>query len=214
MTNQLPIYLFSKTFHPDVNFVPILSTEFFQPAIDFSRYDAIVLTSKQAVTALDNISRKWTAVPVLAVADLTADMARKSGATVMERGNGYGDSLADIMINHYPQKRWLYPRPETVASDFARKVRSAGVELDEVVVYTTSCNAEAGNNVIEDNAVLIFTSPLTIACFLSFYVFKPTHTVIAIGRTTKSALPDDIHAYMPDKTSVDSCVGLALQLAR
>jgi len=60
--------------------------------------------------------------------------------------------------------------------------------------------------------VLIFTSPFTIACFLESYAFKPTHTVIAIGKTTRASLPDGLQVYMPEKTSVESCVDLALEL--
>ncbi|MEA3373632.1 MAG: uroporphyrinogen-III synthase [Campylobacterota bacterium] len=212
-SHKLPIYLFSKTSHPDVNFIPVLATEFFQPDVDFSRYDAIVLTSKQAVTALDKISGAWTHIPALTIADLTAAMARKSGATVMEKGDGYGDSLAEIIINGYPDKRWLYPRPEVVASDFGDKVRHAGVDLDDVVVYKTSCNAEAGEIELEDNAVLIFTSPFTIDCFLHFYEFKPGHKVVAIGKTTNGALPKSVKAVMPETPSVENCVSLAKQLA-
>ncbi len=207
-----PIYLFSKTPHPDVNFVPVLSTEFFQPEIDFAKYDAIVLTSKQAVTAVEKIGKEWTAIPVLTIADRTAKMAQDAGATVISRGNGYGDSLADIIIKSHAKRRWLYPRPEVVASDFGEKVRDAGVDLDDVVVYKTSCNADAAKEKIEDDAVLIFTSPFTIACFLDFYVFKPTHKVIAIGKTTESALPEGLQVYLPEKTSVDSCVKLAEEL--
>lgn len=212
MSNSPSVYLFSKTPHPDVNYIPILSTEFFQPDIDFSKYDAIVLTSKQAVTALEKMGKHWTDIPVLTIADLTAEMAEQAGASVMSRGNGYGNSLADIIITGYREKRWLYPRPEVVASDFAQKVRNAGVELDDIVVYKTSCNIEAGRENIEDNAILIFTSPFTIACFLNFYAFKPTHTVIAIGKTTHSALPENIQARIPEKPSVESCVKLAGQL--
>lgn len=212
MSKHLPIYLFSKTSHPDVNYVPILSTEFFQPDIDFSSYDAIVLTSKQAVAALEKIDNSWTELPVLTIADPTAELAEKAGASVMSRGDGYGNSLADIITTGYPKKRWLYPRPEVVASDFAQKVRHAGVDLEDIVVYKTSCNTEAGSKKIEDRAILIFTSPFTIACFLNFYTFKPTHTVIAIGKTTRSALPENIHAYIPEKPSVDSCVKLAGRL--
>lgn len=208
-----PIYLFSKTPHSDVDFVPVLSTEFFQPAIDFAKYDAIVLTSKQAVTALEKIDRTWTTLPVLTVADLTAKMAEDAGATVISRGNGYGDTLADIIINAHMKKRWLYPRPEVVASDFGQKVRDAGVDLDDVVVYKTSCNADASHKSIEDDAVLIFTSPFTIACFLDFYSFKSTHMVIAIGKTTQTALPKGLQVYLPEKTSVESCVRLAQKLA-
>lgn len=213
MPTPSPIYLFSKTSHPDVNHIPILATHFFQPTIDFSKYDAIVLTSKQAVTALEKIGSAWRALPVLTIADLTAKMAEEAGATVIRRGDGYGDSLAEIIIHGHHQLRWLYPRPEIVASDFSELVRDAGVKLDDVVVYKTSCDAQAASVELEDDAVLIFTSPFTIACFLESHAFKPTQKIVAIGKTTKSALPDSLVVYMPEKTSVESCVRLAKQLA-
>ena len=212
-TQKRPIYLFSKTSHPDVTFVPILATEFFRPEVDFTRYDAIVLTSKQAVTALDNIGPGWTEVPVLTIADKTGEMALASGATLMSRGGGYGDTLAEIIINGYPDKKWLYPRPETVASDFGEKVRNAGVFIEDAVVYKTTCNPEAGTLEIEDDAVLIFTSPFTIDCFLHYYAFKPTHEVVAIGKTTRSALPEGVESCMPERPSVETSVRLAQSLA-
>ena len=212
-TDTLPIYLFSKTPHDEVTFFPVLLTEFIQPKIDFDRYDAIVLTSKQAVVALDKIGPEWTKVPVLTIADITGEMAKASGATVMSRGGGYGETLAEIIINGHSEKRWLYPRPEKVASDFGEKVRNAGVFIEDAIVYKTSCNPETASQVIEDDAVLIFTSPLAIECFTAFHAFKPTHKVVAIGKTTRAALPEGIEAVMPEKPSVDNSVNLAKKLA-
>ena len=207
-----PIYLFSKTFNAEVTHVPILLTEFFQPRIDYSRYDAIVLTSKQAVTALEKISHDWVRLPVLSIADATAKQTRDAGATVLEHGGGYGDSLAEIIRNGYPQWRWLYPRPEVVASDFAERVAAAGVSMEGVIVYKTTCNADVAALELGDDAILIFTSPLTVACFLQQHQLHPSHTVIAIGATTASALPDTVAILMPQKPSVQGCVDLAKTL--
>ncbi len=207
-----PIYLFSKTESSEVTHVPILLTEFFQPAIDYSQYDAIVLTSKQAVVALEKINHEWTRLPVLSIAALTARQARSAGANVLEYGAGYGNSLANIIIHNYPDLRWLYPRPEVVASDFAKRVETAGVSMEGVVVYKTTCNPEVASLRLEENAILIFTSPLTIACFLQQHQFHPSNTVIAIGVTTASALPNGVDALMPKKPSVQGCVDLARAL--
>ena len=210
----LPIYLFSKTAHPKVNYIPILSTEFFQPDVDFTQYDAIVLTSKQAVPALNKISNGWKDVPLLTIAEKTADEARRDGATVMLSGDGYGDSLAEIIINGFSDKKWLYPRPQIVASDFGQKVRDAGVQMDEAIVYKTSCNTETSTLHMEEDAILIFTSPFTIECFLKFYTFKPTYKVVAIGKTTAAALPEDVTYEMPETPNVETSVALAQRIAK
>jgi uroporphyrinogen-III synthase len=206
------IYLFSKTKNTEVVHVPVLLTKFLQPTIDYSKYDAIVLTSKQAVIALEQINHDWVKLPVLSVAAFTENQAREAGAEVLEHGDGYGSSLAEIIINNYPKLRWLYPRPEVVASDFAQKVEAAGVVIEGVVVYETSCNAQVASMHFEEDAIFIFTSPMTIECFLKHHLIKNTQSIIAIGKTTAAALPKEVAFLMPEETSVQGCVDLAGEL--
>ena len=206
------IYLFSKTSHPDVTHIPILNTTFLHPEIDFDNYDAIVLTSKQAVTALEKISPEWKKIPALSIASKTEEMVREAGGVLLERGDGYGDSLDDIIVNKYAAYRWLYPRPKVVASNFKERVKARGIAIDDVVVYETSCNDACKGVDLPDEATLIFTSPFTIACFLEYYTFKKSYKVVAIGSTTAKALPKEVSYQMPEVPNVDACVTLAKQL--
>lgn len=214
MTNSIKnsIFLFSKTSHPDVTHIPILNTLFLQPTINFDDYDAIVLTSKQAVTALEKISPKWRKIPALSIAFKTEVMVEKAGGTLLDRGDGYGDSLDDIIVKKYASMRWLYPRPKIVASNFKERVKERGIVMDDVIVYETSCNRACQDIELPDDAVLIFTSPFTIECFLEIYEFKASYQVIVIGTTTAKALPKDVKYSMPDTPNVDACVALAKQL--
>ena len=206
------IYLFSKTSHPDVTHIPILNTNFLKPNINFENYDAIVLTSKQAVTALDNISDQWKKIPALSIASKTEDMVRSAGGTLLDRGDGYGDTLDDIIATKYASLRWLYPRPKIVASNFKERVKERGIVMDDVVVYETSCNEICKETALPEDAILIFTSPFTIECFMKFYKFKNSYRVIAIGKTTASSLPKTVNYVMPDTPNVDACVSLAVKL--
>lgn len=214
MTKDLKssVFLFSKTSHPDVTHVPVLNTLFLQPAINFDDYDAIVLTSKQAVTALAKISPKWKSVPALSIASKTEEMVRNAGGTLLDRGDGYGDSLDDIIVKKYADLRWLYPRPKVVASNFKERVKERGIVMDDVIVYETSCNQSCKDIELPEDAILIFTSPFTIECFLELYEFRTSYQVIAIGTTTAKALPEDVTYVMPDTPNVDACVALAKQL--
>jgi len=212
MKHKNPIFLFSKTSHPDVTHIPVLHTRFLQPDIDFSRYDAIVLTSKQAVTALQKISSKWKTIPVLTVAAKTAEMVTGAGGRLLETGAGYGEGLSEIIIRKYGSFRWLYPRPEVVASDFQKRVAKAGVKIEDVVVYETSCNPACRKFLLPDDAVLVFTSPLTIACFMQFFDFEAGHKVVVIGKTTAKALPSAVKYRMPQEPTVEASVQLAQTL--
>ena len=206
------IFLFSKTSHPDVTHIPILNTNFLKPNINFENYDAIVLTSKQAVTALDNISPKWKSIPALSIASKTEEMVRNAGGTLLDRGEGYGDMLDDIIATKYATLRWLYPRPKIVASNFKERVKARGIVMDDVIVYETSCNETCKEILLPEDAILIFTSPFTIECFMKFYEFKSSYKVIAIGKTTAAALPKNVNYVMPDTPNVDACVTLARKL--
>jgi len=137
---------------------------------------------------------------------------RKAGGVLLDRGDGYGDSLDDIIVKRYADFRWLYPRPLVVASNFKERVKARGIDIDDVVVYETSCNEKCSETVLPEDAILIFTSPFTIACFMRFYQFKNSYRVIAIGKTTASALPESVNYVMPDTPNVDACVSLAMEL--
>ena len=206
------IYLFSKTPHHEVVHIPILDTTFFCPTIDFDRYDAIVITSKVAIEALERISPKWREKKILSIASATQQLAKAYGVELLQRADGYGDSLYSVIIERYSHLKWLYPRPKRVASDFFKRVVASGVSMDDIEVYETTCNSDAAHLEIDSDDILIFTSPFTIECFLSYYTFAPKQKVVAIGRTTAKALPSHIEVTLSDTPTINSCVTAAKSL--
>jgi len=100
-----------------------------------------------------------------------------------------------------------------IARDWVERARSEGFEIDEAVIYETTCNEDAGNDLISEEGILIFTSPSSIRCFLQNYSIFPTQDVVVIGTTTQNALPIDVGSYLSDTTSVEAAVDLARQIA-
>ncbi|MDX1295307.1 MAG: uroporphyrinogen-III synthase [Sulfurimonadaceae bacterium] len=210
--HDLPLYLFSKTPFPDTIHIPVLTIRHLSPEIDFDRYDRLLVTSKEAVEALEAIDDRWKQLPVLCVAAKSAEKVREHGGKVMETGNGYGDDLEKIIKTEKRELRWLYAKPVIAASDFSGRLRSEGYDIDDVAVYETACNPNA-DMTVKDHAVLAFTSPSAVECFVKQYGFKPTHKVIVIGKTTMAALPEGIKARMPEITSVEALVALGKEIA-
>ncbi len=208
-----PIYLISKTPYPGVIHIPVLTIRFLTPKIDFSRYGGIILTSKQGVEALRNYPVEWEKLSCICVSEPTAEYARAAGAQSVETGSGYGVSIPDVLSSQKRSGRWLYLRPEKVASSWVDEARSRGFVIDEAIVYQTSCNPDTAVGAIDENAVLIFTSPSSIECFLHKYTLRPTHAVVAIGTTTQKALPEGVNSSLSEETSVASAVELARQIA-
>ncbi len=208
---SLPLYLFSLTPHSGAIHVPVLSVAYLNPDIDFSLYDGLIVTSKKAVDALERIGG-WQELPVLCVAEQTAQKVREAGGRVLESGSGYGDDLEAIVAERYAQMRWLYARPEKVASGFAERLRERGITVGEAVVYRTGCNGAVDTTPV-DAAVLAFTSPSAVACFEARFAFLPTHRVVVIGRTTLAALPEGVTARMAAEPTVAALVAAGREVA-
>lgn len=212
---MLPIYLISNTPTNDeaVTHLPMLETSWLTPPIDFDKYDGIILTSKNGVEALERIDTVWKTLPVICVGSATKQTAAAYGAEVIDTGNGYGDAIHDLILERYADRRWLYARPKVVASDFAERLRKAGTDVDQAVVYETVCNAEAAPTELPKDAVLIFTSPSALRCFKRRYRLLPTHTLVVIGTTTQKAAEGHRVHVAPEPT-VNACITLAKHLAK
>ncbi|MDD2356752.1 MAG: uroporphyrinogen-III synthase [Thiovulaceae bacterium] len=203
---QKNIYLFSLTPYEGVTHINSLHVSLFTPEIDFKNYDYLIITSKQILQALKNYHESWKNLPVLAVAKPTAEAVVKAGGKILEYGSGYGDNLAEIIFSYPKEKRWLYLRAKEVASDFALTCKQNGCNIDEVIMYETTCSHELKSVEIEDNATLIFTSPSSVECFLKHHDFKETQNIIVIGTTTARAIPLGVNYKIASQPTMQSCI--------
>lgn len=203
---QKNIYLFSLTPFSGVTHINSLHVSYLAPDIDFKNYDYLIITSKQILEALKNYDESWKNLSVLAVAKPTAEAVQKSGGKILEYGSGYGDNLADIITSYPREKRWLYLRAKAVVSDFVFTCKQKGYNIDEVIVYETSCSTECLHVKVEEDATLIFTSPSSVECFLKHHNFKETQNIIVIGTTTARAIPHHISYKIADEPTMQSCI--------
>lgn len=208
-----PIYLISKTPYEGVIHIPILTIRFLTPIINFTDYEGVIFTSKQAILALKNYLLDWHTLKCICVSEGTAVFARDSGAIDVEVGDGYGTSIPSVLKGKKRDGKWLYLRPKIVASNWIESAREEGYEIDEAIVYETTCNEEMANVAISSEGILIFTSPSTIRCFSQNHPILSTHRVVVIGTTTQNALPQGVVSYLSNTTSVEAAVDLARQIA-
>jgi len=207
------IYLFATSKHPDAISAQSLQVRFLKPEIDFSKHDYLIITSKQTIKALEQYNREdFINIPALCVSKKTADAYVKFGGNVLEYGDGYGDNL----VKHIEQKpkdtKWLYLRAESIASNFVQRCKDDGYSIDEEVLYVSECAKEALEVEVEPGSVLIFTSPSSIECFLKTHTIDADAKVVVIGTTTAKALPKGVECEISEKTSIESCMDLALSL--
>ncbi|MFA5234715.1 MAG: uroporphyrinogen-III synthase [Sulfurimonas sp.] len=205
------IYLFATSKSKDAINIKSLDVRFLKPDIDFSKYNYLIITSKQTVKALEQYDRKdFINIPALCVSLKTANLYKEFGGKVLDVGDGYGDNLAKNIKEYSNETKWLYLRAELIASDFVQKCKDGGYEIDEKILYVSECSKEILDVRVSDDSTLIFTSPSSIECFLKNNTIHPNAKVIVIGTTTANYLPDGINYIISQNTSIESCVELAL----
>lgn len=205
------IYLFSISSHPDAISINSLSITFLKPFIDFSKYDYLIITSKQSSEALKQYDENdYITKPALCVSSQSANSYEALGARVLDIGEGYGDNLVAKIKSFPKDTKWLYLRAKVVASNFVELSQKDGYEIDEKIVYESDCSQEILTVKVEDDATLIFTSPSSLKCFLKNSILKKSHRIIVIGKTTAKTLPDGIKYEISDETTIEDCMNLAV----
>jgi uroporphyrinogen-III synthase len=207
------IYLFATSKSKDAINIKSLDVRFLKPDIDFSKYNYLIITSKQTVKALEQYDTKdFIDIPALCVSIKTANLYKEFGGKILAVGDGYGDNLAKNIKEYPKETKWLYLRAELIASDFVQKSRDEGYEIDEEILYVSECSKEILDVRVSDDSTLIFTSPSSIECFLKNNTIHPDAKVIVIGTTTANCLPKGISYIVSENTSIESCVELALNI--
>lgn len=213
MSSLKPIYLFATSTHPKTINIKSLELTLLHPTIDFRSYDYLILTSKQTIKALLNYNKNdFIHLNAICVSQKTAKLYQDVGGVVVGVGDGYGDSLLNLITQLPKDKKWLYLRGESIASDFAMQARDGGFLVDEQILYTSGCSQEILDVRVEKDATLIFTSPSAVSCFLKNNSLTPTNSIVVIGTTTAKALPDGVVYTVSDATAIESCVDLALKV--
>ncbi|QOP41927.1 uroporphyrinogen-III synthase [Sulfurimonas marina] len=207
------IYLFSTSSYSDTIHINSLDTTFFKPEIDFSQYDYLIVTSKQIAKALQQYDKaSYIDIPALCVSAQSAKSFESIGGKVLQIGAGYGDNLSKIIQTYPKEKSWLYLRAKEVASSFVEETKSEGYMIDEAIVYETACSNEIQKSEPENDAILIFTSPSSVKCFLENHSLYKTQKIIVIGKTTAKALPPRVEFIISQETTIASCVKIAKKL--
>ena len=208
-----PIYLFSISSHPNAISVNSLTINFLKPAIDFSKYDYLIITSKQTSESLKQYeTQEYIDKKALCVSVASAASYESLGGTVLDIGGGYGDNLVDKIKSYPKDTKWLYLRAKIVASDFVKICKNDEYDIDERIVYESDCSQDILDIKVEDESILIFTSPSSLNCFLKTHEISKKSKVIVIGKTTAKAVPKNTEYVLSQETTIDSCMEIASNL--
>ncbi len=209
------IYLLSPLHKEGCIHLPMIDFSLVEEELVLDGYDLLMFTSKQAVKSAETLNKSWKEIPCLAIGASTAGEIERLGGTVLYQPRSfYGKSLGEDIIEKFSDKKILYLRPKVVSFDSKNFLAQAGIELQEKIIYETSCIKYTKESAPEKNAIIIFTSPSTIHCFLESFEWNESYTAVVIGEATKEHLPAQAQYEVADIPQIDACIVKAKQILR
>ena len=210
---KMSIYLLSPTSKPDTIHLPMIYFSLLDVQIDFSACDTLMFSSKQAVKSAELLNPAWKNFPCLAIGKATANTIESLGGKVIYQPKTfYAVTLAEDIVSKFKDKNILYLRPKDVSFDSKTFLKNAGLTLQEQIIYETSCVTYESKDKPLKNAIIIFTSPSSIHCFLENFEWNESYTAVVIGEATKEFLPTNARYEVADTPLIDSCIAKAKEI--
>jgi len=201
------IYLLSPTPRADTVSLPMIQFKTVADHIDFSQCDTLMFTSKQAVVTADKIDKRWKEYPCIAIGGATKQQIESLGGEVIYHPKSfYGEALSQDIENYFSERKILYLRPREISFDSKGFLEKAGIDLQEQVIYETGCISYEKREKPVENAVIIFTSPSTIHCFLKNFKWDKSYTAVVIGKATKVHLPKNARYVVAVEPLISACI--------
>ena len=190
------IYLLGEQKFKGVENLVLSEIKFRDFSVDLRDFDALLITSKNALFALKNSQKNSQSVinfgiALYAVGAESAKMAKKMGFThIKTPPKAYGKDLAAAFKDELKGKKCLYLRAAKIASNLDEMLLNVGVNLRQIVAYENAPKPPPQGFVLKRPAVFIFTAPSSVRNFLAYFKFSQNDKIIAIGQSTAGVLSE------------------------
>jgi len=209
------IYLLSPLKKEGTVSLQMISFSIISDSIDFLDIDTLMFTSKQAVVSANTIDSSWKKYPSIAIGKATKSKIEELGGEVIYSPKSfYGKNLAEDIVKFFSDRKILYLRPKVVSFDSKGYLKKSNIELQEQIIYETSCKCYQKEQQPKKNSIIIFTSPSTIKCFFKSFEWDSSYSAVLIGNATKEHLPKECSFWVANEPLIDSCVKKAIEIAK
>ena len=208
------IYLVSNTKTADESVVnlSVSRIEFLKFDLNLSEFDALVATSKNAFKALKFNGILPINLPVFAIANSCAAVAREFGFSEIYTGqNAHGDDFAREILPLLKGKKVLYLKGKDSASNFLEILQNGGVNIKAVIAYENVLNPCKMELKPPKDSILIFSSPINVRNFLTNFGWDESYQTISIGKVTAKELKFST-PLVSQSQDINACIALAKTL--
>lgn len=180
---------------------------------DFSKYDTLLITSRNSIKALrvnadiEKIAHK----KLFCIGEGSYKEAVEAGFVDVELiESSSGDEFAIKVAPRLKKRVAILLRPKKVVSQIKATLKGMDIEIDELVVYETECVKSSFK--IERGSVIIFSSPSTIECFFKNHPWREDLKAVVIGKKSAQAMPKEIEFELAPRNSLAECVKIAKKI--
>lgn len=193
--------------------IPLFKIVPIEKKINLTQYDAIILTSKNAIETIDAMNKDWKKIPSYVISQQTAKLVKEfNGTLAFVSKTKHGDTFAHEITNALKGKKVLYLRGKEVVSNLMSILERNNIDCEDEIIYENRFNELVEKIKIPKKSKIIFTSPSTIKYFFKVFSWDDSYTAISIGKTTAQYFPKNIKPLIADNTSFQSCVDKALEI--
>ncbi len=217
------IYLIGKQKFKGVENLALSEIKLCDFSVDLRDFDALIITSKNALNALKKSQKNSQSVldfsvAVYAVGEKSAKMAQNLGfLNTKTPPKAYGKDLFEAFKDELKGQKCLYLRAKKIASNLDELLLNAGVNLSQIIAYENAAKPLPQGFELKRPAVFIFTAPSSVRNFLTHFNFGKNDKCVAIGQSTARALREILgenskQIFVPQIQSIKACVALAKTL--
>lgn len=190
--------------------------EFQNFSIDLSEFTSLIITSKNAINALDfNKITPNDEIKVFAIGKASANAALGYGFNqVYEAKNSHGAEFALEITPLLKNQKVLLLSPKEQVSDIKGILERAKISLKQIIAYENKITQNAPKLEFQNNDIFIFTSPKNVEAFLAHYEWRSTFKAIAIGKSTAKALENITKPIISQSQDISACISLAKELEK
>lgn len=209
------IYLVSNTPYSDKDIVwlNLCKIRFFNFNVNLSKFDAIIVTSKNSINALKFNSIALADILVFAIGKATALACKEFGfKQIYEAKNSHGSEFGAEILEKLYGKKVLFIKAKETVSNLDIYFSQNGIDITVVDGYENLILYPNDIKKPEPNSTIIFTSPMNVRAFIQNFSWNDSYQAVAIGKATASTLASYCTPIISNSQSLKSCIELAKSL--
>lgn len=208
------IYLVSHTPKKDVKNLKVCKIEFLDFSVDLSKFEALVVTSKNSIKALKSNNINLVNLRVYSIGDGTTKEALSYGfKDIYTAKNSHGNDFADEIAPFLKGKKTLFLKAFKTVSDVGGILIKKGAILTQITAYKNVFLSLDKNLKPPFGSILVFSSPSNVEGFIkNFGKIDESYKVISIGNATAKLLKTHPNLIISNKQNIDECLNLAKNL--